>query len=46
MSGFDDSKWANAEFSQGYRERADHYIPERHKMIDKYGIFTIFGGVK
>jgi tRNA (cmo5U34)-methyltransferase len=34
MTGFIDSRWSDAAFSQGYRESADDYIPERWKLVE------------
>ena len=34
MSEFDDSHWAQSRFSQEFRQSADDFIPERHRMIE------------
>jgi tRNA (cmo5U34)-methyltransferase len=33
MSGFDESRWSEREFSQEYRDNANGYIPDRGRMI-------------
>jgi tRNA (cmo5U34)-methyltransferase len=33
MTGFIDSRWGDAAFSQGYRDSADDFIPERRKLV-------------
>jgi tRNA (cmo5U34)-methyltransferase len=33
MTGFIDSRWGDAVFSQGYRDFADDFIPERSKLV-------------
>jgi tRNA (cmo5U34)-methyltransferase len=33
MTGFIDSRWDDAAFSQGYRDSADEFIPERWKLV-------------
>jgi tRNA (cmo5U34)-methyltransferase len=34
MSNFDSSKWSDSSFAQEYRDQADSYVPERHKLIE------------
>lgn len=34
MVEFDESRWANAEFSQEYRDNADIYIVERRRLLE------------
>jgi len=34
MSDFDQSQWADSDFSREYRDQADSYVPERHKLIE------------
>ena len=33
MSTFDQSQWADAEFSRDYLDHADHYLPERRRLF-------------
>ncbi len=33
MTEFTDSRWSDAAFSQGYRDSADDFIPERRKLV-------------
>jgi tRNA (cmo5U34)-methyltransferase len=33
MSEFDKSRWARQSFSQGFREAADNFLPDRYKLI-------------
>ena len=33
MSEFDKSRWAKQSFSQGYREAADNFLPDRYKLF-------------
>ena len=33
MTGFMNSRWSDAVFSQGYRDSADNFIPERGKLV-------------
>jgi tRNA (cmo5U34)-methyltransferase len=33
MSDFDRSQWSDSDFAQEYRDNADQYIPDRHRMI-------------
>jgi tRNA (cmo5U34)-methyltransferase len=34
MTGFEESKWAKAEFAQEYRDSADVYIVERRRLLE------------
>ncbi len=34
MTGFTDSRWNDSAFSQGYRDSADDFIPERPKLVE------------
>ncbi|MBL7180607.1 MAG: class I SAM-dependent methyltransferase [Desulfobacterales bacterium] len=34
MSKFEESRWADSEFSQNYRDEADIYLPFRHQFIE------------
>ncbi len=34
MTGFTDSRWNDSAFSQGYRDSADDFIPERRKLVE------------
>lgn len=34
MSKFEESRWADSEFSQDYRDEADIYLPFRHQFIE------------
>jgi tRNA (cmo5U34)-methyltransferase len=34
MSKFGDTRWADGSFSEGYREAADNFLPDRHKLIE------------
>ena len=34
MSEFDRSRWTESEFAQEYREFADGYVPERHRLVE------------
>jgi len=34
MNEFDGSRWAEKNFSRGFREAADNFLPDRHKLIE------------
>ena len=34
MTEFSKSRWAKAEFAQGYRENADNFIVERRRLLE------------
>ncbi|MHC5214146.1 MAG: class I SAM-dependent methyltransferase, partial [Planctomycetota bacterium] len=39
MSKFDKSRWAESDFSQGYRDEADAYLPYRRTFIEMTTLF-------
>jgi ubiquinone/menaquinone biosynthesis C-methylase UbiE len=34
MGKFGDTRWADGSFSEGYREAADNFLPDRYRLIE------------